>query len=214
MKKKIFIVLFVVLILPLTVSAEIVGQTSGGEYIHAYAAPNGQTIYFAALESEPRVLTRDVNFDGQDDLVVVTSMGASNYFCEFFVFENGRYVQAQHLGLSTGLCNYELYPELGIVGSHASNGWAGALHEDHLFRWEGTNLRLIRRGSSEEMTEFSYTDDAYTVTTWQNRVRITICDYSSGDYDATVLWDQAVDVDQMDAAMFDQETALLWQGLR
>ena len=216
MTKRFFFLLILVLALPVTATAQIVGRTSNDEYIHAYTADNGQTIYFTALEAEPNVTKRDVNFDGQEDLVVMTSMGASNFFYEFFVNDGGRYVQAQHFGLSTGLCNYELYPELGIVASHASNGHAGALYEKCLFRWEGTDLRLIRRGSSEELTEFAFTDGAYTVTTYKDRLHIVIRDYAFGDYEGTVLWDQAVDLNQMemDAAMFDQVTALLWQGLR
>ena len=206
--------LFMVLLFPSITCAEIVGRTSDDEYIHAYTTPDGQTIYFTALESEPNILMRDVNFDGQEDLVVITSMGASNYFCEFFVFDNGRYVRTEHLGLSTGLCNYELYPELGIVGSHASNGYAGALHEDHLFRWEGTNLRLIRHGSCERLTELEHGDDAYTIKTYQNRLHSVIRDYSSGDDEGTVLWDHVSELVDMDAAMFEQENALLWQGLR
>lgn len=213
-KKGLFLVLPITLMLPAAVRAEIVGHTSDGAYIHAYAAPNGQMIYFTALESEPNIIMRDVNFDGQEDLIVMTSMGASNFFCEFFVFDNGQYVQAEHNGLGGSLCNYELYPESGIVGSHANNGYAGALHEYYLFRWEGTNLRLIRRGSSEELTETEFGDEAYTVTTHRNRLHIVIRDYSAGDYEGTMLWDNVVELDEMDAAMFDQEQELLWQGLR
>ena len=214
MKRRFLFLLILAFAFPVTATAQIVGRTSDGDYIHTYAAPNGQTIYFTALESEPNVIMRDVNFDGQEDLVVMTVMGASNFFCEFFVFDNGQYVQAKHEGLGYGLCNYELYPESGIVGSHADNGYAGALHEDFLFRWEGTNLRLIRQGSSEELTETKFGDEAYTVTTYRNRLHIMIRDYSSGDYEGTVLWDNIVELDDMDAAMFGQEKAVLWQGIR
>ena len=214
MKKTIYLLLLVVLVLPLTVSAEIVGHTSDGAYIHAYAAPNGQTIYFTALEANPSVRAQDVNFDGQDDLVVMTAMGASNFFCEFFVYDGGRYVQAEHNGLGYGLCNVDLYPEQGIVGSCANNGWAGALHDDCLFRWEGTNLRLIRRASSEELTQVEFGDDAYTVTTYRNRLHIIISDYSSGNDEEIVLWDTVVELDDMDPTMFEQEQATLWQGIR
>ena len=214
MKKIFLILLFMIVLLPSSGYAEIVGRTSDGDYIHTYVAPNGQTIYFTALESEPNIIMRDVNFDGQEDLVVMNVMGASNFFCDFFVFNNGQYVQAEHEGLSYGLCNYELYPETGIVGSHADNGYAGALHEDFLFRWEGTNLRLIRQGSSEELTETEFGDEAYTVTTYRNRLHIVIRDYSAGDYEGTVLWDNVIELDDMDAAMFEQERELLWQDIR
>ena len=214
MKSRFLFLLILALVLPVTATAQIVGRTSDGDYIHTYAAPNGQTIYFTALESEPKIIMQDVNFDGQEDLVVMTAMGASNFFCEFFVFDNGQYVQAEHAGLDYGLCNYELYPESGIVGSHANNGNAGAIHEDVLFRWEGTNLRLVRRATSEELTEFVFVGDIYTITTYLNRLHIVISDYSSGDYEGTVLWDNVVELDDMDAAMFGQEKTMLWQGIR
>ena len=214
MKKIFLILLFVIAILPSSGYAEIVGRASNGDYIHAYTAPNGQTIYFTALESEPNVLMQDVNFDGQEDLIVITSMGASNFFCEFFVLDNGQYVHAEHDGLGYGLCNYELYPEFGIVGSHANNGYAGALHEDTLFRWEGTGLRLIRKAISEELTGFDFVGDTYTITTYLNRLHIVISDYSSGDYEGNILWDNVIELDDMDAAMFEQERELLWQDIR
>lgn len=214
MKKMVLLSLLIALTLPAAASAEIVGRVSSGEHIHAYTAPNGQTIYFTAWEAEPNILTKDVNFDGQDDLVVMTAMGASNFFCEFFVFDNGQYVQAAHDGLDGGLCNYELYPETGMVGSHANNGYAGALHEDYLFRGEGTNLRLIRRGTSEELTVFESMDDSYTMTTYRNRLHVTIVDYSSGAYEGTVLWEEIIALDDMDAGAFERENERLWQGLK
>ena len=213
MKKGFLLLLIALVLLPTVVCADVVGYTDDGGYIHAYLAPNGQTIYFTALEAEPTVIVQDVNFDGQSDLVVITSMGASNIFCEFFVFDNGRYVWARHDGWSGSLCNFELYPEAGIVGSYANNGYAGALHEDCLFRWEGTNLKLIRESRGEELSEVSFGDGAYIVTTYRDRLHLVINDYTSPNDDRVVLWESVIALDAMDAAMFDQQRALLWQGL-
>ena len=64
-------------LLPLTASCEamrlpviqIVGHTGDGEYIHAYMADNGQTVYFTAPDENPSVTLEDVNFDGIPDLI-------------------------------------------------------------------------------------------------------------------------------------------------
>ena len=97
MKKYLAILLLLCLLLP--AQAEIVGKTSNGEHIHAYTADNGQTIYFTALEPDPFITRQDVNFDGQEDLLVCVSAGASNGYFEFFVREDERYVQSSHDGL-------------------------------------------------------------------------------------------------------------------
>lgn len=68
---------------------EIVGRTSDGQHIHAYQAENGQTLYFSAVAEELNMLYEDVNFDGHPDLVFFTFMGASNAYCEFFVWADG-----------------------------------------------------------------------------------------------------------------------------
>ena len=87
MKKMIAFVLCAALLLAacLSAQAEIVGQTGDGTFIHRHIAPNGQELYFVSLERDPRVLMEDVNFDGIDDVVVYTAVGASNFFTEFFV---------------------------------------------------------------------------------------------------------------------------------
>ena len=138
-------------LLPLTASCEamrlpviqIVGHTGDGEYIHAYMADNGQTVHFTAPDENPSVTLEDVNLGGIPDLICTTSAGVSNAFCEFFVYQDGVYVQAEYPGMSYGLCNNVLYPEYGLVFSHDNNGFAGALFEDCLFTWDGTDLRFL-----------------------------------------------------------------------
>lgn len=105
-------------------STVILGMTADWDYIHQYIAPNGQALYFTAVEEAPPITFRDVNFDGVTDIVIFVSMGASNFFTEFFVYDTaaGEYIRAEHRGIDYGLCNYQLYPEYGIVVSQANNG--------------------------------------------------------------------------------------------
>lgn len=192
----------------------ILGTTGEGDHIHAFTAPNGQTICFVAMEAEPPVKLEDVNFDGHADVVAFTAMGASNFFCEFFVWENGRYVRAEHPGISYGLCNYQLYPEKGLVHSGANNGFAGALHEDCLFRWEGSTLRLIRRAVSEEWTESFFDGDTYTQIIHSDTLHMRVWDYSGGQYEGKLVLEQIL---PLAAADFDEHYELeynaLWRGI-
>lgn len=68
--------------------------------------------------------------------MIITSQGASNEYCEFFVLSDGRYVMANHYGMEYGLPNYKLYPEKGIVSIYANNGNGGSLYEENLLRWD------------------------------------------------------------------------------
>lgn len=192
----------------------IVGTTGEGGHIHAFTAPNGQPLYFVALETEPPVVTEDVNFDGLDDIVVYTAMGASNFFCEFYVYDGEQYIRAEHPGIDYGLCNYQLYPEKGIVHSGANNGFAGALHEDCLFRWEGSSLRLIRRAVSEEWTESLFDGDTYTQIIHSDTLHMRVWDYSGGQYEGKLVLEQIL---PLAAADFDRHYELeydaLWQGI-
>lgn len=194
----------------------ILGETVEGDYIHLYIAPNGQPIYFAAMENEPPITYRDVNFDGMTDIVVFVTMGASNFFTEFFVYdaEGDEYVRADHPGIDYGICNYQLYPEYGIVGSHASNGAAGALHEVCLYRWEGTDLQLIRRAVSEELTEFSFSGSTYMTTTYTDVLHITVRDYQPDEYEGRVIWEYTIPLRETEYRdIFTEEQEALWQGI-
>jgi len=210
------LIALVLCLLPLCAGAEsltthIVGRTSEGEHIHQLIADNGQALYFTALEPAPFVQKEDVNFDGAPDIVVCVSQGASNGFFEFFVYDNGAYVQAMHEGLGYGLANYQLYPEKGLVLSQASNGHAGALHEWFLFRWRGTDLQLVSSAVSTELTESAFTDTAWTQTVYNDRYHITVMRYGEHAWEWEVVWQQVATVDDMLAGdIFDQERAALF----
>lgn len=208
MKKVVSLLLLLCMVLP--AQAEIVGRTSAGENIHAYMADNGQLIYFTALEDAPFIEKADVNFDGLEDLVVCVSAGASNGFFEFFVFDGENYVQANHDGIGYGICNYQLYPEKGLVLSHANNGFAGALHEACLFKWEGTDLKMIRRAVSDLDSEYVWYDDGYALRSYDNRLHVTV-----GMYNASGEWETVLEecVSLADESWYEREEKALWQGL-
>ncbi len=209
MKKYLAILLLLCLLLP--AQAEIVGKTSNGEHIHAYTADNGQTIYFTALEPDPFITRQDVNFDGQEDLLVCVSAGASNGYFEFFVREDERYVQSSHDGLGYGICNYQLFPDKGLVLSQANNGFAGMLHEWCLFRWEGTELKMIRRAVSDLDSEYIWYDDGYALRSYDNRLRVEVRCWNA----ATDEWETALEecVSLQDESWMSREEAAFWQGI-
>lgn len=199
---------------PAAGTTTVVGKTGSGNYIHAWSAPNGQTLYFDAMEQEPRMVQQDVNFDGRNDLVFYTSMGASNAWCEFFVFDGVRYHYVEHPGSEYGLPNYELHPQQGLVSTHANNGSAGALHENCLFRWEGNQLKLIRRAVGEEYKETDYQADRYVETTWNDRIRFRVYHQSEETGEGTVVFEEVSGLTDSITGVFERENAALWQGLR
>lgn len=202
---------FLLLCFFLTAQAEIVGRTSNGENIHAYTAGNGQTIYFTSLEEDPFIQQEDVNFDGTDDLIVCVSAGASNGYFEFFVWDRQQYVQSSHDGMGYGVCNYQLFPEKGLVLSHANNGFAGMLHEWCLFRWEGTELKMIRRAVSDLDSEYIWYDDGYALRSYDDRARVTVRLYNASMDE----WETALEesVSLQEESWLSREEAAFWQGL-
>jgi len=191
----------------------IVGRAVNGDYIMACDAPNGQRLYFTSIEKKPVIKMEDVNFDGVADIVVFTAMGASNHFCEFFVCDDGQYRMAEHDGAEHGLCNYHLMPEKGLVVTQANNGSAGALHDHCIFRWDGGNLRLIRRAVSKELTETDWQQDRYTTITYLQKLRVTIRDYTGDEYEGKVIWEEIVELDGTVPDFFERENEALWAGL-
>ena len=194
----------------------IVGTAPDGDYIHRYAAPNGQLLYFVALEENPYINLDDVNFDGHADIVVFSVLGASNFFTDFFVYDqgSGQYVRAQTDSGEELLCNYQLYPEYGLVLSQSNNGNAGLLHVINLYRWEGTNLKLLRRAVSDEWSESSFEGSTYTQIINGDHLHITVRDYTDG-YDSAVIFDQVLtkeDAEYRD--IFTEEQDALWQGIK
>ena len=194
----------------------VVGTAPGGEYIHQYTAPNGQLLYFVALEENPHINLEDVNFDGHADIVVFSVLGASNFFTEFFVYDaaSASYVRTVTDSGEELLCNYQLYPEYGLVVSQTNNGNAGLLHVINLYHWEGTNLRLLRSAVSDEWSESVFEGSTYTQIIHGDIIQMTVRDHTR-DYDDSLLWELIIpksDAEYRD--VFTEEQEALWQGIK
>lgn len=190
----------------------IVGTTADGGYIHAFHADNGQTIYFVAMEAEPFITREDVNFDGYDDLVVTVSRGATNCYYEFFVFTGSGYVRAEHPGVE-GIANYVLHPEWGFVSSSANAGNAGALYEDCLLRWEGSDLRLVRRAASQEYREYRPEGNTFVIVMHNRQAELTVYGYTA-EGESVLLHEEIIELKYMDADKLNEMKQHLWTGLR
>lgn len=218
MMKRLLALLMVKLLMVSAALAEttILGYMADGEYIHQYLAPNGQLLWLTAMEQEPDISFEDVNFDGCEDIVIVVAMGASNAFAEFFVFDPtaDAYTLAAHPDADVGICNYQLYPELGIVESRANSGNAGLLHVWNLYRWEGNNLKLIRSAVSDEWSEDIFEGQTYTNIIHGDTLHVTVRDHTDLQ-DESILWEIVIpktDAEQRD--LYSEEMAALWQGLK
>lgn len=215
MRKRLISLLFLLLV-PMVAAAETVGVTAGGEAIRRYDAPNGQAIYYlAGYEGlEERAQLVDVNFDGVEDVVLLTAQGASNVRHEFYVWDGAQYVLAQRNAAEDGLYNYQLLPDQGLVVSDANNGMAGALREMHVFRWEGTRLSLVRSAVS----------DYASTTVWEGNHGVTTVDYGvirftvrEGAGEQAVLWEREIAADQLSqeaSTVLNEWESALWEGLR
>lgn len=184
-------------------------------YIYRHTAPNGQELYFTTSMMDPIVEFEDVNFDGMNDIVVMLASGASNAYYAFFVYDEDAdtYYRVDCEHSDTGLANFQLYPELGIVLSHSNDGNAGAMHNYMLFTWEDGWLKHLRSATSVNVEEYTSFWGGSTVTTWHDRIRIVVWDYS-GD-EAVKLFEEIItlkDAEYRD--IFNEEMEALWQGLR
>lgn len=152
-----------------------------GPYIHQYIAPNGQEIYFVSDLEEPLIEFVDVDFDGYDDIVVTTGLWAKAASARFYRYDprGAEYYLVPETSIEEGLLNYALYPEYGLVGTHISNGDAGLSYEACLYRWEGGDLKIIRRAVSEEVTKTEMVDGMLITTIDTNRFHHTVYDYTS-----------------------------------
>lgn len=199
-----------------TPSTTVLGRTADWYYIHQYTAPNGQNIYFTATEDKAYVTFCDVNFDGVEDIVVDAIHGASNFFSEFFVYErtSGEYVRVTNDGAEERFCNYQLYPEYGLVATQSNNGNAGLLHVMNLYRWDDTELKLIRSAVSDEWSEERFEGQTYTRIIHGDILHVTVRDHTK-DHDESILWEIIIpkeDTEYRD--VFTEEMEALWQGIR
>ena len=220
MKARLASLLLILAGLAASAQAEVLGTTQDG-YIHRYTAANGQELYYVSSIEEENVLTEDVNFDGTDDLVVLTALGASNAFYEFYVWDGAQYVLAGRDALTgSGIPNYTLFPEKGLVCATVNNGWAGMLHETVLFCWEGTSMRRVRSAVSKYPVETTYDGSIITETTDTDGlcIRVTEPEYDENGCSLSdrVLYERDMTAEQafeQGGALLDEEAEALWHGL-
>ncbi len=186
-----------------------------GEYIYRLITETGQELFFTSVEEEPGILYKDVNFDGHEDIVVTTSRGATNFFVEFFVWDGVKYVMAEHRG-AENLPNYSLYPEYGLVKTDGVNGGAGSLFEDCLFRWEGTDLKLVRRAVSKEKIDVEMVGENL-VSTYTNTLHVRVLDYPDGPFAGVLMHEEYTSSpSNADKAQdfFGRMTEIFWKDIR
>ena len=218
MKRRLCSLLLAFALLPAAAPAEVVGRDGmyGDRYIHRIEAPNGQALYYLSKEEEAFVTCRDVNFDGMEDIVVISAQGASNTWFLFFVWDGENYVRAGwDAGDDTGLPNYELLAGDGLVLASSNDGWVGGLHHRRLYRWEGTDLRLVRSAVSEEYHQMAVDGQtgAVVTTTYHDRMSVRVTE-PDGQGGYRVLWEGIMTEEQAanDPQAFSQEEAAFWQG--
>ena len=195
----------------------VLGVSADGWYIYECIAPNGQRIVFTAMDDRVDVYYEDVNCDCVQDIVAVTVRGASNAFAEFFVYEasSGMYVRARTYGSDDRLCNYQLLPQMGLVVTQTNYGNAGATHEYCIYRWEGTDLQLLRSAESDVLTVEVSTMDCFTETTYTGIYHVVVRDFTRGGYDEAVIWEVTVSRDEYESRdIYNEEMSILWQGIK
>ncbi len=191
--------------------ADVVGRTQDG-YIHRYTAENGQDIFFVSTEENPQILTdTDVNFDGHPDLAIVTSMGVSNTFYTFYLWDGSKYVYPQCM--TDGIANYELVDGKYVV-SHSNDGWAGALFKDQICVWKGSALEALRTMVSEEETVTEVDGSVTRTTTNSERLHVTLWETDKESGEQHVLWERTYDPVPEDDASYEEMTQKLWEGLK
>ena len=125
--------------------AEIIGQTTENEYIHRLIADNGQELCFVSGEKDPYLSYADVNFDGINDVVILTQRGASNFVYQFFIFDGEQYVLCP-----LTFTNYDLDAEHKIVRSSVNGGLAGGIHRETLYRFDESELYHCKKEITEQ----------------------------------------------------------------
>lgn len=194
-----------------TASVQVVGVTETGDYILAVQPGSGQAIYLVSQEEQPPIIREDVNFDGYEDLVITTARGTTNSFYAFFIWTASGYVRAGHPGVE-GIANYALYPERGMVTSSANAGGAGALYEDCIFTWDGTDLHLIRRAQASSYHEYRTEGTAFVTVLYDRKIDLTVYVHDA-EGGMTLIHSEIVDMNRMDAQKLEEMKQRLWEGL-
>lgn len=215
--KKLFVICFVLLCCMTAACAEVVGVTPEGKYIVAHQADNGQMLYCISFTAEPVIYQQDVNFDGHEDIVFSVNGGEID-LCEFFVWDGAQYVLAMHpctndYSLKGPICNYELYPELGLVYAYVNAGENGNHFIKYLMRWEGTDLVLLRRAEGKLYSDYDEKDGAHIVRQYWDRVDVDVRDYAQDQW-GSILYSRVLSLEEMNENVHKQVDEALWQGIK
>ena len=172
------------------VRAEIIGQTTENEYIHRLIADNGQELCFVSGEKDPYLSYTDVNFDGINDVVILTQRGASNFVYQFFIFDGEQYVLCP-----LTFTNYD--------------------HRETLYRFEGTEAVLLRWAVGEEKEDWTFDADGYTVRHYNDVLTLQVWEHDP-DMDGILIFEQDVSTEDENALReaFQAENDALWSGIR
>lgn len=215
--KKLFAILFALILCTAAANAEVVGVTPEGKYIVSHPADNGQMLYCISFVEEPKIQRADVNFDGADDYVFTVGGGADFTLHEFFVWDGDKYVLAMHpcatdVRIKGPISNYELYPELGLVYACVNAGENGAHFIKYLMKWEGADLMLLRRAEGAVYTWHGEENGVPVSRQYGDMVHIDVRDYAQDDLGA-VLYDEVLPLSEMNGEKHQQIDDVLWQGV-
>lgn len=104
------------------------------------------------LKDDPNAIEmQDVNFDGHDDLVLVTMAGASNTVYTFYLWNEEK--GAFDTESQWEVWNYQLFPAQKLVESYGTSGYAGLLHQIDIYAWEGSEMKLLRSVTWDTLSE-------------------------------------------------------------
>lgn len=177
----------------------VVGQTDD-MFLLCLTAENGQQLYYASIDPESSVLQTDLNGDGVADLAVTTRMGAANRGQEFFLRSGDFYVPVKRVGSGEdAFYNYTGSPDGRYIVTNTNNGYAGALFDDSLYTWSGTDLQLLRRAVSQPKVETEVVDNKLITTEYQDVLVIRVWDYAQGITQGNLLF-------QAEVNLYDENT--------
>ena len=176
---------------------------------------NGQTLYLSGDQEEALYhKMEDVNFDGIDDLVTFPTLGASNFFADFYVYEpeTRQYVHAPVRGGQ--ICNYTLDAQRRLVISDMNDGARDG--EKWIYAWKEGRLSPVRSMIVKTYEEAAFEGHFFTQTTDFSRYTIEIRDYTQGVEGGATLLKQVYsgdDTGEEDARRIQAAENLLMEGL-
>ena len=201
----------------LRLEAQLVGrQINGGaceeEEIYRLDVYEGQedqpkqTLDFTRENGEMMIQAVDLDFDGYLDLDILYGAGATNSCHTFFRWDPAQDQFTHESGIYTWLSSYTLYPEKKLISNFLHNSAAEGVTQ--LFRWERDaegqpRLTLIRE--AEVAADPEEPDTLNLIIREPSQEWGELMETARYSYS----FDQAVE----NAAIYEKEEQLLWEGL-